>query len=317
MRDFPRNQAEFESRFSSEQACRQYLFALRWPEGFVCPRCAQSGGWLTKRGLVMCRRCGYQASLTAGTIFQGSRKPLQTWFRAIWALTADKGGASALAVQRLLELGSYQTAWTWLHKLRRAMVRPDQDRLSGRVEVDETYFGGRAEGRPGRSPDTKALIVIAAEEDGRKIGRIRMQKVPDASAKSLQGFIARVVESGSVIHTDGWVGYKGLAAKGYVHEPTAQGRLDLPGAGQDLLPRAHRVSSLLRRWVMGTHQGAVSQDHLDYYLDEFTFRFNRRTSRSRGLLFLRLLENAVRLPTATYRSMARGQRGPPKRGHNM
>jgi len=317
MADYPRNQAEFDSQFASENACREYLFSLRWPDGFVCPRCGGHGGWLTKRSLVMCRDCGYQGSLTAGTIFEGSHKPLGTWFRAVWAVTTDKGGASALGLQRVLGLGSYQTAWTWLHKLRRAMVRPDQDQLSGRIEVDETYFGGVSEGHEGRRRGNKALIVIAAQEDGRRIGRIRMQRVPDASARSLQGFILRAVAPGSVVHTDGWSGYAGLEARGYVHESTPQKRLDVPGAEEDRLPRVHRVASLLKRWVLGTHQGAVSHGHLDYYLDEFTFRFNRRTSASRGMLFYRLLQNAVRIGPTPYRAMAKGLRGPKREKHNI
>jgi hypothetical protein len=265
MADYPRNQGEFDCQFASEGACRQYLFGLRWPDGFVCPRCGGLGGWLTKRGLVMCRGCGYQGSLSAGTILEGSHKPLRTWFRAAWAVTTDKGGASALGIQRVLGLGSYQTAWTWLHKLRRAMVRPEQDQLWGRIEVDETYFGGISEGHEGRRRGDKTLIVIAAQEDGPGIGRIRMQQVPDASAKSLEGFILRTIATGAVVHTDGWAGYRGLKAKGYIHEATPQKRLDVPGADEDLLPRVHRVASLLKRWVLGTHQGAVSHGHLDYY----------------------------------------------------
>jgi transposase-like protein len=316
MEDYPQNQSEFDSRFATEQGCREYLFRLRWPDGFVCPACGARGGWLTKRGLVMCRKCGRQVSLTAGTVFAGSRKPLHTWFRAAWALTTDKAGASALAVQRVLGLGSYQTAWTWLHKLRRAMVRPDQDRLSGRIEVDETYFGGRSEGHEGRRRGNKTLIVIAAQEDKRKIGRIRMQRVPDASAKSLRAFIRRSVEPGAVVHTDGWFGYMGLKDLGYIHESTPQERLDIPGAEEDLLPRVHRVASLLKRWVMGTHQGAVSHRHLDYYLDEFTFRFNRRTSASRGKIFYRLLQNAVRVPPAPYRSLVQERTETKEQKHN-
>ena len=317
MEEYPRNQSELESQFGTEQACWEYLFDLRWPKGFVCPRCHGRGGWVTKRNVVMCASCGYQGSVTAGTIFEGSRKPLRTWFRAIWAVTTDKTGVSALGMKRVLGLGSYQTAWTWLHKLRRAMVRPEQDRLCGRIEVDETYVGGIAEGHEGRKRGNKTLIVIAAQEDGRKIGRIRMGQVPDASARSLEGFVAQAVEPGNVVHTDGWSGYAGLKAMGYIHESTPQKRLDVPGAEEDLLPRVHRVVSLLKRWLMGTHQGAVSHGHLDYYLDEFTFRFNRRTSTSRGKLFYRLLQNAVRVPPAPYRSMVKALRGPKAKKHNI
>jgi transposase-like protein len=309
MEDYPKTVAEFEDTFSSEEACREYLFDLRWPEGFVCPHCQGGKYWLTGRGLLVCRDCGYNASVKAGTIFEGSRKPLRSWFQAIWWVTSQKTGASALGLQRVLGLGSYQTAWTWLHKLRRAMVRPGRDRLSGRVEVDETYLGALETGKQGREHGKKALIVIAVQEDGRKIGRIRMRRVPDASAKSLVGFITDVIESGSTIHTDGWSGYAGLKKKGYCHEATAQGRLDIPGAEEDLLPRVHRVVSLLKRWLMGTHQGAVSPEHLDYYLDEFTFRFNRRTSRHRGKLFYRLVQQAAHVGPVPYKTMVKHVRG--------
>jgi transposase-like protein len=183
------------------------------------------------------------------------------------------------------------------------MVRPGRDRLAGRVEVDETYFGGLEEGKQGREPGQKALIVIAAQEDGAKVGRIRMRRVPDASAKSLQGFVADVIEPGSVVHTDGWAGYMTLKNKGYVHEATAQGRLGIPGAEADLLPRVHLVVSLLKRWLLGTHQGAVGLEHLDYYLDEFTFRFNRRNSQYRGKLFYRLVQQAAIVDPVTYEDL--------------
>jgi transposase-like protein len=310
MEDYPKTLDEFEDRFSTESACRDYLMALRWPEGFRCPRCGHGKGWPVRTVLVQCAGCGHQASVTAGTVFQDTRKPLRTWFRAIWHVTSQKTGASALGLQRVLGLGSYQTAWTWLHKLRRAMVRPGRDRLTGRVEVDETYLGALEEGLQGREPGKKALIVIAAQEDGTRIGRIRMRRVPNASAKSLQGFVADVIEPGSVVHTDGWAGYMTLKDKGYVHQATAQGRLDIPGAEQDLLPRVHRVVSLLKRWLLGTHQGAVSPKHLDYYLDEFTFRFNRRRSHYRGKLFYRLVQQAVAVDPVTYADLISDARPP-------
>jgi len=305
MEDYPRTLDELEDRFSTETACRDYLVSLRWPDGFRCPRCGHGQAWPVRTVLLQCTGCGHQASVTAGTIFERTHKPLRTWFRAIWYVTSQKNRASALGLQRVLGLGSYQTAWAWLHKLRRAMVRPGRDRLSGRVEVDETYLGGLEEGKQGREPGRKALIVIAAQEDGTRIGRIRMRRVPDASAKSLQGFITDVVEPGSTVHSDGWSGYVTLKDKGYHHEATAQGRLGVPGAEEDLLPRVHRVVSLLKRWLLGTHQGAVSPEHLDYYLDEFTFRFNRRSSRYRGKLFYRLIQQAVAVDPVPYRALVK------------
>ena len=290
--DYPRTLAELERRFSSQEACRAYLGELRWPDGFRCPACGADRGWPIRRGdLIECARCHAQTSVIAGTIFEGTRKPLPTWFRAMWLITSEKNGVSALGLQRQLGLGSYETAWAWLHKLRRAMVRPGRDRLSGVVEVDETYVGGPEPGVVGRETANKSLVAVAAEEDGTRIGRIRLRQIPDASAPSLEEFIADAVEPGSVLHTDGWPGYKGVQALGYGHRVTnikASGR-----PAHETLPRVHRVASLLKRWMLGTHQGSVSPEHLDYYLDEFTFRFNRRASRSRGKLFYRLVEQAM------------------------
>ena len=298
MEDYPRTLMELERRFSSEDACREYLEALRWPQGFVCPRCQAREYWMGSRSRRICVGCAYQATVTAGTIFERTRMPLTLWFRAIWWVTSQKNGVSALGLQRVLGLGSYETAWTWLHKLRHAMVRPGRDKLSGQVEVDETYLGGLEEGVRGRKTENKALIVVGAEENGKGIGRIRMCRIKDASAASLHPFVVNNTESGSVIHTDGWEGYSGLDKQGYSHKVTVlRGRKE---SASELLPRVHRVVSLLKRWLMGTHQGAVSHEHLDYYLDEFTFRFNRRNSRYRGKLFYRLLQQAVAVEPMTY-----------------
>jgi ribosomal protein L40E len=204
--DYPRTLLEFEDRFATEQACRDYLIQLRWLHGFVCPRCAARTAWAATRGRLVCGGCRHQTSVTAGTIFQDTRKPLRLWFRAMWYVTSQKNGASAMGLQRVLGLGSYLTAWTWLHKLRRAMVRPGRDRLSERVEVDETYVGGEEPQAHARQILRKSLVAIAAQEDGRGIGRIRMARIPDASAASLQPFIRGAIEPGSVVHTDGWEG---------------------------------------------------------------------------------------------------------------
>lgn len=298
MDDFPRSVEEFEQRFSNEQACRDYLYQLRWPEGFRCPRCGREKWWAVGSTWRECAACHHQTSVTAGTVFQDTRKPLRCWFRAMWYVTSQKNGASALGLQRVLGLGSYQTAWAWLHKLRRAMVRPGRDRLSGWVEVDETYVGGQEEWPVGRRKGNKILVVIAAETDGLGIGRIRLRAIPDASAPSLQGFIKDCIQPGSTVQTDAWQGYAGLANKGYDHEVSPiRGRRK---EAARLLPRAHRVASLLDRWLLGTHQGAVSHQHLPYYLDEFTFRFNRRKSKSRGKLFYRLVQQALLTDPAPY-----------------
>lgn len=303
MEDYPRTVQEFEDRFLTEESCRAYLVSLRWPEGFRCPQCKGAKAILVRATLFQCCGCRHQTSATAGTIFQDTRKPLVTWFRAMWYVTSQKNGASALGLQRVLGLASYETAWTWLHKLRRAMVRPGRDRLTGWVEVDETMVGGLEEGVSGRQTESKALVVIAAQADGPGIGRIRMQVIGDASADSLHSFVKNCVESGSTIHSDGWQGYAGLETKGYQREITLlQGRRK---EASKLMPRVHRVASLLKRWLLGTHQGAVSPKHLPYYLDEFTFRFNRRRSKSRGKLFFRLMQQAVSTTPATYDTMVK------------
>src|SRR5208283_5932944 len=301
MEDYPRDLTELEARFSTEAACREYLFQLRWPDGFRCPRCGETKSWPQANGLVRCAGCDYQSSVTAGTIFQDSRLPLTLWFRAVWWVTSQKNGVSAMGLQRVLGLKSCKTAWALLHKLRRAMVRPGRDRLKGTVEVDEAFVGGVSAGT-GRDGIGKALVAIAAEEDGKGIGRIRLARVPDGSTPSLHGFIQQSVAPGSTVHTDGWAPYQGLEKLGYSHTVTT-----LKGQGKEaaveLLPRVHRVASLLKRWLLGTHQGAVGPTHLDYYLDEFTFRFNRRRSASRGKLFFRLLQQAVQVGPATYESI--------------
>jgi transposase-like protein len=232
----------------------------------------------------------------------------------MWWVTNQKTGLSALGLQRLLGLGSYRTAWTMLHKLRNAMVRPGRDRLRGQVEVDEAYIGGLEEGVHGRETEKKALIVIAAEEEGKGIGRIRLARVANASATSLHPFVEQVVEPGSTIHTDDWTGYQGLEAKSYSHVVTTIKHSGKPA--HELLPRVHRVVSLLRRWLMGTHQGAISHEHLGRYLNEFVFRFNRRTSAHRGKLFLRLAQQAVVVSPVPYSFLVRGVRELRTRKHN-
>jgi transposase-like protein len=285
--------------FRSDIACREYIQRLRWPNGFVCPECGVAGEpWTMSRGRLRRRACESETSLTAGTVFQDTRKPLRIWFLAMWFITSQKNGVSALGLQRELGLGSYETAWTWLHKLRRAMVRPDRDNLTGEIEVDETYVGGAQEGKRGRGAENKAIVAVAAEKSGRGIGRIRLRRVMNVSTDSLVTFIQDVIVPGATIHTDGWRGYSGLAAAGYRHEVTVIG--DGSDPAHEVMPRVHLVASLLKRWLVGTHQGGIQHQHLDYYLDEFTFRFNRRRSLARGLLFHRLAQQAVAIGPAPY-----------------
>jgi len=304
MEDYPKTLLEFEARFSTEEDCRDYLYQLRWPNGFCCPRCGHEKAWAVSRDWFQCAGCDHKVSVISGTIFHGTHKSLTLWFRAIWWLTGQKNGASALGFQRILGLGSYQTAWVWLHKLRRAMVTAGRDRLSGVIEVDETYIGGEKPGKRGRGAEGKTLVVVATEIKGSRIGRIRLRRVPDASGTSLDEAVQRAAAQGSKIETDGWSGYSHLSSLGYVHEIV---RKDAD-IGDNLLPHCHRIATLLKRWLLGTHQGAVRHEHLDYYLDEFTFRFNRRTSTHRGKLFFRLLQNAIQVDPVSYHQITKGVR---------
>lgn len=289
MEDYPKTLLEFAERFATEDACVEYLFKLRWPAGFRCPRCGEQEAWSTKRGLYRCVHCDLQTSVTAGTIFQDRKKPLRLWFWAIWHLTAQKYGVNALGMKRVLDLANYESAWTMLHKLRRAMVRPGRDRLSGTVQADEIYIGGEKPGKRGRGAAGKALVVVMVQLKQGKIARIRLRRVPDASGPSLEGAVKEGVEPGSTVQTDGWGGYEGLPGLGYEREII---RKDAT-VGENVLPKVNKVVSLIKRWLMGTYQGRVQPSHLDYYLDEYTFRFNRRTSRSRGKLFYRLVQQAA------------------------
>ena len=302
--DYPRTYQEFLEWFADEPACRRYLLRCRWPEGFQCGRCGgKAEPWTTGRGYLHCRQCGSEVSVTAGTIFERTQLPLRIWFAAMWFVTSQKDGASALGLKRVLGLGSYQTAWTWLHKLRQAMVRPDRDKLCGHVEVDETYVGGsETGGKRGRGSERKDIVVIALEIHFPKgFGRVRLRRVPDASGSSLVPFVCDVVERGSKVLTDGWSGYNQLSSCGYSHE-----KVVLSGTGDPAhvsMPGVHRIAALIKRWLLSTHQGSYSGKHLDYYLDEYTFRFNRRASRSRGMLFYRLVEQAVRTSPLPYRQI--------------
>jgi transposase-like protein len=292
--DYPKSQDEFESRFQTEDDCLEYLYKLRWPDGFVCPACKGGDTWKTSRGLLHCRGCGKQTSVTAGTIFHRTRKPLRLWLRAMWHITNQKYGTNALGLDRVLGLGCYETAWQWLHKLRRAMVRPGRDQLSGLIQVDETYVGGRKTGKRGRGAEGKAIVAIAVEDKSSEgIGRIRLKHIPDASADSLGNFAKMVLAPGSVIKTDDWSGYLPLPSLGYNRQILQSKDLVLP----------HLVASLFKRWLLGTYQGAVKPTHLEYYLDEFTFRFNRRTSRNRGKLFYRLVQQSLMADPVTEREL--------------
>lgn len=292
--DYPRTMQEFDEWFPNEVACVEYLRRLRWPEGFQCPNCGKNKAWFTGRGLLRCASCQRQTSVIAGTLFEGTRKPLRTWFQAMWYITSQKYGGNALGLKRVVGFGSYQTAWTWLHKMRHAMVRPGRERLSGKVEVDETYVGGAETGVRGRATEKKAIVVVAIEiNEPFGFGRVRLRQVPDVSGASLVPFVCEMIEPGSEVLTDGWGGYNTLVEHNYIHSKTILSSSGDPA--HVLMPGVHRIAALLKRWLLGTHQGSVSSKYLDYYLDEYTFRFNRRSAQARGLLFYRLVEQAVQV----------------------
>lgn len=301
-KEYPASLLEFEHWFRTDEACRDYLAKLRWPDGFRCPNCSAHGAWRSLRSLYRCCGCRQDVSVTAGTVFHRSRLPLRTWFRIAWWMTNQKSGLSALGLQRMLGLGCYQTAWLSLQKLRRAMVRVGRDPLTGNVEVDETFVGGHRKGDYGKR--SKTLIAIAVEIRGEGTGRIRLARVNDTSTPSLLPFVRRFVTPGSTVVTDGEWAYRAIVDHGYIHQPTV-----LRGKGKEaskaVLPRVHRIASLMKRWMLGMHQGRIEGDRIEPYLDEFAFRFNRRLSPSRGMLFYRLLQQCVVHGPTTYDEITR------------
>jgi transposase-like protein len=300
--DYPRNWHELLAWFPDDDAYLRYLERLRWGEGFTCRFCGvvDGGWWQMRDGLRRCAVCRSETSVTAGTIFAGTRTPLVSWFAAVWYVVNQKQGVSALGLQRVLGLGSYETAWAWLHKLRRAMVLPGRELLSGAVEVDETYVGARHTSVGGRSPGHKAIVVIAVEGDEAP-ERVRMQRIPNVKRDTLTEFVLDHIARGSEVRTDAWTGYDDIGRYRFTHVVTNVSATGDPA--HVALPHVHLVASLVKRWVLGTHQGAISHAQLDYYLDEFTFRFNRRRARHRGLLFYSLLEGAVASDARPYKEL--------------
>lgn len=308
---YPRSVGEFQAWFRTDADCLDYLGWLRWPFGFVCPACGHNGGWRLDDARFKCGGCGSRTSVTAGTIFDRTRTPLTVWFNACWLFATGKDGISTLSLKRTLEIGSYQTAWAMLHRLRLVSVRPGRERLTGIVEVDETYIGGREAGlRGGRAKGKKVLTGIAVEIRGpRGYGRCRMAPLGDASSASLHPFVTDHIETGATVITDAWQGYQGLDRLGYRHEARSQRAARARGEDPSkLLPAVHRVASLAKRWILGTHQGSVDDAHLPSYLNEFVFRFNRRRSRSRGMVFYRVLELAVGHDPVRYKDIVAGDR---------
>ena len=312
-RDYPGSYAELLSWFPDDAACLDYLEWLRWPDGIRCPRCAGRDGWRLGNGRWECAVCGRQTSVTAGTIFHRTRTPLRLWFAAAWQMTSQKHGVSALGVQRSLGLGSYQTAWAMLHRYRVAMVRPGRERLSGHVEVDEAYVGGVESKRPGaQDRDQGDRRDRGGDRESQGVRADPAQAHARCHAESLLPFIDDAVEPARPSTPTAGRRTGIWPDRGYEHERTVMRQQSDPA--HVVMPGVHRVASLLQRWLLGTHQGRVSPEHLDAYLNEFTFRFNRRHSRRRGLLFYRLLEQAVVAEPITYRSLDRQPQAPPAAG---
>ena len=310
-KDYPRNWSEFLDWFASEEACLSYLEKLRWPDGFVCPACGVAEEpYRSSRARLMCRSCAHQGSVTAGTIFDKTRTPLRVWLAAAWYVTNQKLGVSALWLMRVLGLGSYETAWTMLHRFRRAMVRPERELLKGEVEVDETYLAISDRDKPlsseGRKSKTsKILVAIAVEiHQPKGFGRIRLRRIDNDSDTCVMPFVKESIEPGARVRTDGSAAYRSLSKIGFEHN--RQVMLGAESPAHITMPGVHRVASLIKRWILGTHYGSVQPEHLDAYLDEFVFRFNRRTSKSRGLLFYRLMQQAVVTAPVTYQSVIKG-----------
>ena len=301
-RDYPGSYAEVRSWFPDDSACLDYLDWLRWRGGFVCPHCGAHTSWRLRDGRRSCGGCARRVSATAGTIFHHTRTPLTVWFAAAWQITSQKGGVSALGLQRVLGIGSYQTAWTMLHRYRTAMVRAGRERLSGEVEVDETVLGGPRSGKPGRGALGKTIVAVAVEQEQPKgFGRCRLTVIPDVRGPTVRTFLLSNVEPGSTVLSDGYVSYPPAILADYVHRP-----INISKSGVQahvVLPGVHRVAALLKRWLLGTHHGAIEADHVQAYLDEFAFRFNRRKSATRGMLFYRLLEQAVATKPLTYEAL--------------
>jgi hypothetical protein len=310
--NFPTNEAEFHARLGDEESCLSYLIQTRWPDGFICPRCSHRGGYelkrttsatrADKREMRECAKCKYQCSVRAGTVMEGSKKPLSMWFAAIYYMIESKQGFSALGLMRRLGLGSYQTAWTWYHKLRELLPK-DTSPIYGRVEVDEFYIGGKSVGTNirGRGSPKKVMVAVAVECKGRGSGRVVFKVMKTGAARALGSFIKEVVGTGSTIQTDANKAYDSLAANGFVHDKVES---EDEEAVSRHLPRVYRITGLVKRVLNGTHMGAVAPWRLQKYLDEYAFRFERKKAPIRFALFIDLLTSCLTTPCRTYRQIA-------------
>ena len=277
---FPKTLRQFQSDFATEEACQRYLAACRWPDGFTCPRCGHTRAYeLVNQLRHQCCKCRYQVSLTSGTILHRTKIPLTYWFWAVYLMTTDKRGVSALLLQRQLGLTCYETAWMMLHKLRRAMVNAAREPLRGEVEVDETWIGGEQAGLRGSrqlKQRRAALVLVAVEKRGKASGRVRMNVIPDFKAVTIMSFLTEHVASGATIYTDGLKSFSDLLEAGFKHVARSQPlRSQLRKGAKSAVPLADRAIGNLQQWLIGTYHG-VSKDQLQVYLDEFVFRHNRR-----------------------------------------
>lgn len=306
-RHYPRGWQEFEAWFPDDAAARRYLAEMRWFYGVECPRCRTEIAGSTSKGW-WCPSCRQWFTLTSGTLFSHTRIGLRDWLHAVWLLTNEKNGVSAMSVSRGIGV-NYETAWAMLHKLRHTFNQSGRDQLTTLVEIDETYAGGLSQGfgHRGRSTANKAVVIIACEvRKGGRIGRVRIGLLPDAKKASITPWVQQHIAPKTAVHTDGWSGYNDLVGLGYRHKVTV-----VNGSGtlaHIVFPRVHTVASLLKRWLLGTHQGGQQERYLDRYIDEFVFRFNRRNAQSRGLLFYRVLEDALMADTHVIESALRRPR---------
>jgi len=295
---YPKNFEEFLDMFATEKDCMSYIAEIRWGEtGFICPKCGAKGAYVSEDDLRCCKVCCQKTSVMSGTVFHRSKKSLRLWFHVMWWMVSQKNGCSAMSLKNVMDFNSYETAWTWLHKLRKIMVDPNRTKLSGDVEVDESFIGASETEVTGRETETKILIAVAVEVKSGSMGRIRLQRIKDASSAELLPFIKNNIEKDSTVISDGWPSYSSVSKNGYKHIVHNISKSDK--SADELLPHVHIVISLVKRWLLGTHQGAVFEKHAQAYLDEFTFRFNRKSSKNRGRLFYSLMQLAVKQKAIT------------------
>jgi len=315
MRNYPKNFLEFIDYFATDIECRRYLLAVRWERGFVCTHCGYDEYWTNDEiSYCICKKCHRRISLLAGTVMQDSKLPVRVWLLAMWLFATQKDGVSAKHLQENLGLNSYKSAWSLLHKLRVAMIRSDREKLSGVVEIDEEYIGGTLEGgKRGRGSENKQLVAVAVQLEeilgenpdrpslrNYKLAKIRAKHIANASKIELHGFINENIEKGSILIRDGWNGYSGIDDEGYSSEITKISEAD---SEDEKLPHVHLAISLIKRWILGTYQGSIDKDYLQMYLEEFSFRFNRKTSHSRGWLFYRMVQGAVSTKPHPYENL--------------